>query len=169
MTQKKSFTFHFLILALIMWVIAAPAMAYNPTDTTATRLGSKIALFTITVPITAGSQTLYLPVRPRNLTNVPTTAFNYDIFSDTSPVSIAGSIGAVLSDTPIENDEYVLRPGQTGVFTIVVAAVARPDAPPQQLRMRVTEFPLFLGSERTPAPLNQYELSNYQTSKITLR
>lgn len=169
MSYKVSFNLGLIVCALLAIGAASPVAAYNPTDATAQQRGSEIALFTITVPIAAGSRTLHLPVRPANHSASSTTAFSFEIFSDTSPVAVAGTIGAVISDAPIENDEYILRPGQASTFTIVVAAIAQADAPPQQLRMRVTEFPLYLGNEREAVALNQFELANYETPKITLR
>lgn len=141
--------------------------AYNISEQHAYRVADSLSVFTFTVPITAGSQTLHLPVWGTTGETSERT-FGYAFFSDTSSLDLSATAGFVLSDAPVRDGEFVLAPGQQATFTIVLLGVPTATAPPQQVRARITSFPFYLGEDRSPAPYTAAELSNFVTDKVTL-
>jgi hypothetical protein len=147
---------------------ALPTAAYNITDQQTYLAANTLPVFTFTVPITAANRTLHLPVF--GTTEEPTaTQFGYEFFSETSVVALTDSLGFILSDAPIVANEYVLAPGQSATFTIVIIGIPEVNAAPQQVRTRITRLPLYLGENRVAAPYTPSELANFVSNKLTVR
>jgi hypothetical protein len=157
-----------LVTLAVTLLVASPAAAYNISEQAVYRVADRLPVYTFTVPITAGSRSLHLPVW--GTTHTPTaTQFGYEFFSDTSAVSLDGGLGFILSDAPIVANEFVLAPNSSATFTIVIIGVPAANTAAQQVSARLTSLPLYLGDERTPAPYTAAELSNFVSDKVTIR
>lgn len=154
-------------LAIFLF-FATPVAAYNISEQAVYRVADTLPVYTFTVPITAGSRQLQLPVW--GTTSAPSEQqFSYEFFSDTSAVALNRSLGFIYSDAPVVNGEYVLAPNTSAVFTIVIIGIPQENAPAQQVSARLTSIPLYLGTKREPAPYTAAELSNFVSDKVTIR
>ena len=170
MIQKISFTIRSgAALCIAFLSVTSNVLAFNPTATDAALIKNKLPVFSVTVPIGANDTAIRLPIRGTVATPSDTAHFGFTLFSDTSDVALAGAFGVVLSDAPIQDDQYYIAPGSQHTLRILMIGLPTPGAAPQQLRAQVTHFPVLLGAEQTNVPLNQHELSNYVTPKITVR
>jgi len=157
------------ILVVSWWLtMANVAGAYNITDQQAYRVADSLPVFTFTVPISASSRSIALPVWG-TLGEPTQRQFGYRFFSETSQLAMAGGIGFILSDAPVVDNEYLLTPGQSATFTIVLIGIPTTDAAAQQISARLTSIPLYLGSDRVPAPYTAAELRNFVSDKVTVR
>lgn len=158
MKTLVSFTPLWLFVALTLPQAVA---AYNPTNQQAFTIADTMAGFSIETTINASRAGISIPVF--GSTQGADGTFGYEIFSDTSGVDVAGAMGLILANAPIVDNHYQLPVDTPTTLTIFIMAVPNLDAERQQLRARITDFPL--GSSAT---LNEFELENYTTPKITI-
>jgi len=159
--MKSYISFSGLLVALL-FILPNTVAAYNPINQNAQTISDQLAVFTIETTIWPSSYAMTIPVRGSVAGAVDT--FGFELFSDTSAVDVAGTFGLIIADAPIVDGMYQVPTDRFTTLTILVLAVAAPDADPQQLRMRLTSLPF----GDAPA-LNDSELVGYVTPKTTLR
>jgi hypothetical protein len=166
-------------LVAIVGVLPGSAAAYFTTSQNAVALSKNVFLYAISYDFGTPKYDLTLPINalPNRLLSNDAFAVGYEtIDSEGETARLGQTVGIVLSNAKVVNNQYFVPKGYAASFTLVVlvqatdAEVAAYDVE-QNLALQVTRLPFLMTNENQEivAGLNSSELQYYQTPSLDIR
>ena len=185
----------FAVFTLLLTILVpATSEAYLTTNQTATDLGNKQVLFTVTYKFGFLNREVYMPILAKRNKDFADTGTNagYSILlngkTDAKATSstmtnadasftlnysvLPGKAQAiVLSDTEIKDGRYYLPKGKSAEFTLIALVDMSKSASTDELSLLMTSLPFTMidKGKALEARLNPSELQYYKTPAVSLR
>lgn len=166
----------FLFAGALAFVAVLPmdAKAYFTTDQTATRATENAAIYTITYTFGSPNRDTYMPIAIQRDSGDFEHAITYEMLIDGTDLTDAGeTIGLVLSDAEIKDNQYFVPAGTSKTFVLYVILTTPITAAEADYALHVTDLPFTTINEDDDTivleqGLTPSELSYYQTPEVEL-
>ncbi|MCA9362864.1 hypothetical protein KC851_00920, partial [Candidatus Kaiserbacteria bacterium] len=150
---------------------------YWTTSQHAIKIGDNNVLYLVQYKFGLNSQSVDLPigaVRTMATGSITSPYVNYGFVEDGETIYTGGTAAAlVISDAEIKNNQYHLKAGQSGTFTLLTLLTLTPEelVDNPDLALQVTHLPFIRTTDTGNVytdQLNISELSNYVTPEVDM-
>lgn len=158
---------HLILFAVFLLLPISALNAYETTDQAAVQVTSTSAIYLIEFEFGHGDHDIHIPVRAHDSTERSRDFLSYRFVNDDDErIENVRSAGIVLSDTPIEDGNYVIPEGERRTLTLLVVASAE-DISTTPMSAHVTSLPFSFDGEEE-LQLNPSELQYYRTPAVVM-